>query len=195
MRAALRDAGALEFVAALPHGAETVLGEDGAGLSAGQRQRLALARAFLADRPVLLLDEPTAALDGETEAGVVEAVRRLAAGRTVLLVVHRPALLAVADRVVRLTAGAARPCVPAHGPAAPRVRGGRREPDAGGPRPPTPGGIRGAARSGESRTAGTARRGARRPLARVRAVAGARARAGSASRCCSGSLALGAPWG
>ncbi|MEV3989638.1 thiol reductant ABC exporter subunit CydD [Streptomyces sp. NPDC049837] len=99
---ALRDAGAAEFVAALPEGAGTVLGEDGAGLSAGQRQRLALARAFLADRPLLLLDEPTAALDGETEAAVVDAVRRLAEGRTVLLVVHRPALLAVADRVVTL---------------------------------------------------------------------------------------------
>nr|WP_202454964.1 thiol reductant ABC exporter subunit CydD [Streptomyces sp. SID8367] len=101
---ALRDAGALEFVEALPEGVATVLGEDGAGLSAGQRQRLALARAFLADRPVVLLDEPTAALDGETEAGIVEAVRRLAVGRTVLLVVHRPALLAVADRVVRIEA-------------------------------------------------------------------------------------------
>ncbi len=111
LREALRDAGALEFVDALPAGANTPLGEDGAGLSAGQRQRLALARAFLADRPVVLLDEPTAALDGGTEAGVVEAVRRLAVGRTVLLVVHRPALLAVADRVVRLAAvreGAAR---------------------------------------------------------------------------------------
>ncbi|MFD6174485.1 thiol reductant ABC exporter subunit CydD [Streptomyces coeruleorubidus] len=102
VRRALRDAGALQFVDALPEGADTVLGEDGAGLSAGQRQRLALARAFLADRPVLLLDEPTAALDGATEAEVVTAVRRLAAGRTVLLVVHRPALLGVADRVVRL---------------------------------------------------------------------------------------------
>ncbi|MFF9285295.1 thiol reductant ABC exporter subunit CydD [Streptomyces griseosporeus] len=107
VRQALADAGALEFVDALPEGARTVLGEDGAGLSAGQRQRLALARAFLADRPVLLLDEPTAALDGRTEAEVVEAVRRLAVGRTVLLVVHRPALLAVADRVVRLTAAEA----------------------------------------------------------------------------------------
>ncbi|WP_338671536.1 thiol reductant ABC exporter subunit CydD [Streptomyces sp. SCSIO 30461] len=107
--AALRDAGAQDFVAGLPDGAQTVLGEDGSGLSAGQRQRLALARAFLADRPLLLLDEPTAALDGETEAGVVAAVRRLSAGRTVLLVVHRPALLAVADRVVELSPGAA-PC-------------------------------------------------------------------------------------
>ncbi|MFI9611063.1 thiol reductant ABC exporter subunit CydD [Streptomyces sp. NPDC052023] len=102
VRRALGEAGALAFVEALPQGAETLLGEGGAGLSAGQRQRLALARAFLADRPVLLLDEPTAALDGETESGVVEAVGRLAAGRTVLLVVHRPALLRVADRVVRL---------------------------------------------------------------------------------------------
>lgn len=104
---ALREAGAQEFVEALPGGTGTVLGEDGAGLSAGQRQRLALARAFLADRPLLLLDEPTASLDGETEAGIVDAVRRLAAGRTVLLVVHRPALLSVADRVVTLEPG---PC-------------------------------------------------------------------------------------
>ncbi|MBT2477958.1 thiol reductant ABC exporter subunit CydD [Streptomyces sp. ISL-94] len=100
--AALRDAGAWDFVSALPRGVQTPLGEGGAGLSAGQRQRLALARAFLADRPVLLLDEPTAALDGETEAAVVEAVRRLAVGRTVLLVVHRPALLAITDRVVEV---------------------------------------------------------------------------------------------
>ncbi|NHI08552.1 ABC transporter ATP-binding protein/permease [Streptomyces sp. KO7888] len=104
VRRALGDAGALEFVDALPEGTATALGEDGTGLSAGQRQRLALARAFLADRPVLLLDEPTAALDGATESEVVDAVRRLARGRTVLLVVHRPALLEVADRVVRLEA-------------------------------------------------------------------------------------------
>ncbi|MFC7982297.1 thiol reductant ABC exporter subunit CydD [Streptomyces sp. NPDC057336] len=113
VRRALRDAQALAFVDALPDGMATVLGEGGSGLSAGQRQRLALARAFLADRPVLLLDEPTAALDGATEAEIVAAVRRLAAGRTVLLVVHRPALLEVADRVVRLEEPAG--AVTAHG--------------------------------------------------------------------------------
>ncbi|KPH99137.1 ABC transporter, CydDC cysteine exporter (CydDC-E) family, permease/ATP-binding protein CydD [Actinobacteria bacterium OV450] len=105
---ALKDAGAWGFVSTLPRGVDTELGEGGVGLSAGQRQRLALARAFLADRPVLLLDEPTAALDGETEAAVVDAVRRLAVGRTVLLVVHRPALLAVADRVVPVGAAGLR---------------------------------------------------------------------------------------
>ncbi|MFJ6179829.1 thiol reductant ABC exporter subunit CydD [Streptomyces sp. NPDC092295] len=122
VRDALRDAGAYDFVAALPDGPDTALGEDGAGLSAGQRQRLALARAFLADRPLLLLDEPTAALDGETEEGIVEAVRRLAVGRTVLLVVHRPALLAVADRVVTLTERA-RPLERTAGSAGPELPG------------------------------------------------------------------------
>ncbi|MFE4691647.1 thiol reductant ABC exporter subunit CydD [Streptomyces sp. NPDC056749] len=138
--AALREAGAYDFVAALPDGAATPLGEDGAGLSAGQRQRLALARAFLADRPLLLLDEPTASLDGETEAGIVDAVRRLAEGRTVLLVVHRPALLSVADRVVALEphpgglpdgktpAGTTNPGVRDSAPAVPAVRdGGERQ--------------------------------------------------------------------
>ncbi|WP_406284415.1 thiol reductant ABC exporter subunit CydD [Embleya sp. NBC_00896] len=106
VRRALADAGAADFVAAAG-GLDAPLGEDGAGLSAGQRQRLALARAFLADRPILLLDEPTSNLDGDSEATIVEAVRRLARGRTVVLVAHRPALLPLADRVVALTSAPA----------------------------------------------------------------------------------------
>ncbi|MEY9843172.1 ATP-binding cassette subfamily C protein CydCD [Streptacidiphilus sp. BW17] len=105
--AALTAAQAWEFVTALPLGTRTVLGEDGTGLSAGQRQRLALARAFLADRPLVLLDEPTAGLDNENEAAVVAAIRDLAVGRTVILTAHRPALLALADRRIHLGAVAA----------------------------------------------------------------------------------------
>jgi ABC-type transport system involved in cytochrome bd biosynthesis fused ATPase/permease subunit len=81
------------------------VGEGGAGLSAGQRQRVALARAFLRRSPVLLLDEPTANLDGAGEAAVLDAVRTLARGRTVVIVAHRPALVGLADRVVELDAG------------------------------------------------------------------------------------------
>jgi len=98
---------ALERAAAGDIPPDLVLGEDGAGLSAGQRQRVALARAFLrAERGagLLLLDEPTSQLDVVTEARVVAGVRELAHGRCVLLVVHRPALAAAADRVVRLPA-------------------------------------------------------------------------------------------
>ena len=81
---------------------DTRVGDRGVGLSAGERQRLALARAFLRDAPVLLLDEPTAGLDGATEAEVVDTIRRLVDGRTVILVAHRPALVALADRVIDL---------------------------------------------------------------------------------------------
>ena len=99
---AVAAAGLTDLVARLPLGLATQLGEGGAGLSAGERQRVALARAFVRDAPLLLLDEPTAGLDGVTEAEVLEAVRRLAVGRTVLLVAHRPALISLADRVVEL---------------------------------------------------------------------------------------------
>ncbi|KJK56336.1 thiol reductant ABC exporter subunit CydD [Saccharothrix sp. ST-888] len=98
VRAALAAAHATDFATL-----DTRLGEGGTGLSAGQRQRLALARALLTDRPLVLLDEPTANLDGTSEAAVVEAVRNLA-GRTVLLVAHRPALLATATHRHHLTA-------------------------------------------------------------------------------------------
>jgi ATP-binding cassette subfamily C protein CydCD len=102
--AALDAAGLTDVVARLPHGADSLLGEGGAGLSAGERQRVSLARAFVRDAPLLLLDEPTASLDGETESDVLAAVRRLVAGRTAVIVAHRPALAALADRVVELTA-------------------------------------------------------------------------------------------
>ncbi|MFD0538981.1 ATP-binding cassette domain-containing protein [Actinomadura luteofluorescens] len=103
VREAARAANALGFVDALPSGFDTPLGDRGAGLSAGQRQRIALARAFLRDAPLLLLDEPTSNLDTESEAAVLDAVHRLAESRTVILVAHRPALAAMADRTVPIT--------------------------------------------------------------------------------------------
>ncbi len=102
VRAAIAAAGLDDVVARLPMGLDTVLGHEGAGLSAGERQRVALARAFVRDAPLLLLDEPTANLDGRTEESVLAAVRRLMAGRTVVIAAHRPSLLALADRVVHL---------------------------------------------------------------------------------------------
>ncbi len=97
---AVRAAGAERFVAALPHGIHTRISERGRGLSAGERQRIALARAFLRDASLVLLDEPTANLDGGAEAEIITAVRRLAAGRTVIVAAHRPSLVAMADRTV-----------------------------------------------------------------------------------------------
>ncbi|HLG92304.1 MAG TPA: thiol reductant ABC exporter subunit CydD, partial [Acidimicrobiales bacterium] len=92
MVAALAQAGAAQFVAALPQGLDTMLGEAGEGLSAGQRQRIALARAFLRDAPLVLLDEPSSALDPESEALLGQALERLGAGRTLVVVAHSPAL-------------------------------------------------------------------------------------------------------
>ncbi len=102
VRRAIADAGLEAAVSRLPDGLETVLGEHGAGLSAGERQRLALARAFVRDAPLLLLDEPTANLDGETERELDRVDPPAAHGRTLLLVAHRPALVAIADRVLEL---------------------------------------------------------------------------------------------
>lgn len=93
-----------EFVYDLPQGLQTPLTEGGGGLSEGQTQRLAVARAILSDRPILLLDEATSALDGETEKKLLENVRALRE-KTCLIVTHRPAALAIADKVVCIEKG------------------------------------------------------------------------------------------
>ena len=98
-------ANADEFIRRLPHGYDTVIGERGVTLSGGQRQRLAIARALLKDAPILLLDEPTAALDAETESQVMEAVERLTQGRTIFIIAHRLSTVQRADRIVVLEAG------------------------------------------------------------------------------------------
>jgi ATP-binding cassette, subfamily C, bacterial CydD len=105
MRAAAELAGADAVIRRLPDGYETVVGEGGRALSAGELQRIALARAFLRDAALVILDEPTANLDPASAAVVGEAVERLRAGRTVLLIAHRPELAALADRVVHLQGG------------------------------------------------------------------------------------------
>jgi ATP-binding cassette subfamily C protein CydCD len=103
--AAARAAGAQQLIDGLPDGLRTVLGEGARRISAGQRRRVALARAFLADAPLLVLDEPTAHLDEASAADIARSVARLARGRTVLCIVHDPALAASADRVVELHDG------------------------------------------------------------------------------------------
>jgi ATP-binding cassette subfamily B protein len=105
VESAARLANAHEFVTRLPHGYDTVLGERGVTLSHGQRQRLAIARAAVRPTPVLILDEPTAGLDEESERTVVAALERLRAGRTTLLVTHDLRLAARCDRVVFLEHG------------------------------------------------------------------------------------------
>jgi ATP-binding cassette subfamily C protein CydD len=105
VRAATELAGAAAVIGGLPDGYETVVGEGGRLLSAGEVQRVALARAFLRDAAFVILDEPTANLDPASARLVRDAVERLRAGRTVLLIVHRPELAALADRVVHLREG------------------------------------------------------------------------------------------
>ena len=102
VRAAAARAGLARFVATLPDRHETVVGERGAALSAGERQRLAVARALLAAPSVLVLDEPTAALDPESEQQVAEGFEAVMRGRTTVLITHRAALARRADRVAVL---------------------------------------------------------------------------------------------
>jgi ATP-binding cassette, subfamily B, bacterial len=105
VEAAARAAAADSFLAALPDGYDTFVGERGVMLSGGQKQRIAIARAILRDAPVLLLDEATSALDAESERAVQQAVQKLAQGRTTLIVAHRLATVKQADRIIVLEDG------------------------------------------------------------------------------------------
>ncbi|EEH66064.1 ABC transporter, ATP-binding protein [Actinomyces urogenitalis DSM 15434] len=105
---ALEAANLADEVRAMSQGLETAVGERGMSLSGGQAQRLSLARAFLADRPLLLLDEPTSQVDLASEAQIVEAIERLAEGRTVVTVSHRAGALTACDRVVTVENGGLR---------------------------------------------------------------------------------------
>jgi subfamily B ATP-binding cassette protein MsbA len=103
--AALKAAHAYDFVMALPEGLDTVIGEQGVRLSGGERQRLAIARALLKDPPILILDEATSALDSESEREVQQALDRLIAGRTTLVIAHRLSTVRNAQRIVVLDDG------------------------------------------------------------------------------------------
>ena len=102
---AAQAAAAHDFIAALPEGYDSFVGERGVMLSGGQKQRIAIARAILRDAPILLLDEATSALDAESERLVQAAVERLSEGRTTLVIAHRLATVKQADRIVVMEAG------------------------------------------------------------------------------------------
>jgi ATP-binding cassette subfamily B protein len=103
--AAAKAAEAHDFIMRLPQGYDTPVGERGARLSGGERQRITMARAFLKDAPILILDEPTSAVDNETEARLVESIERLMQGRTTFMVAHRLGTLRRADLILRLDQG------------------------------------------------------------------------------------------
>jgi ATP-binding cassette subfamily B protein/subfamily B ATP-binding cassette protein MsbA len=98
-------ANAAEFIEQLPNGYDTIIGERGATLSGGQKQRMSIARALLKNAPILILDEPTAALDTVTEQKILEAMRRLMEGRTTLIIAHRLSTIRDADQIAVLEEG------------------------------------------------------------------------------------------
>ncbi|WP_428266367.1 ABC transporter ATP-binding protein [Haliangium sp.] len=105
IEAAARIAEAHDFISALPQGYDTPIGERGQRLSGGQRQRISIARAVLADPPILVLDEATSAVDNETEAAIQRSLRRIAVGRTTIVIAHRLSTVRHADRIYVLDAG------------------------------------------------------------------------------------------
>lgn len=107
IEAAAKAAKAHDFIMDLPDGYDTQVGENGAFLSGGEKQRIAIARAFLKDAPILLMDEPTSALDSQTEAAIREALARLMAGRTVIIAAHRLSTIRDADNILVLKNGGA----------------------------------------------------------------------------------------
>ena len=102
---AARAANALDFIAKLPQGLDTVIGEQGMLLSGGERQRICIARALLKNAPILILDEATSSLDSESELEVQKALENLMAGRTTLVIAHRLSTIKNADRIVALADG------------------------------------------------------------------------------------------
>ncbi len=105
VEAAAKAAHIHDLIAGLPEGYATPVGERGLRFSGGERQRLALARAFLRDAPILILDEPTSAVDQATERAMIADLSRLMQGRTTFLITHRPAALAGCDLVIEMEAG------------------------------------------------------------------------------------------
>jgi ABC-type multidrug transport system fused ATPase/permease subunit len=102
---AARVANAHDFIAQLPEGYDTLIGERGVKLSGGQRQRLAIARAVLKDAPILILDEATSSVDTETELLIQQALERLMIGRTTVVIAHRLSTIRSADKIVVLQDG------------------------------------------------------------------------------------------
>jgi ATP-binding cassette subfamily B protein len=105
VEAAARAANCHEFISRLPHGYKTPLGERGARLSGGERQRLSVARAFLKDAPIIVLDEPTSSIDSKTEAVILDALERLTEGRTTVMIAHRLSTIRRADRILVMDDG------------------------------------------------------------------------------------------